>query len=200
MCCVFGCSLFPSKRAPKHTVKPQHIRNRRGTAGYWRFLGVLRFRVCFGVCRPPFERFLAYLLCPLWRPWPSNPYLSQFPCFFRCDLRGIESAILNRESGDSESGGSNHAIPRSRLNIDRLRFRLAILSQSSAILLYCDSLARDSENRAIRDSMPLRLRRFPCLFVRFSPLLQGFQCFSRERDPCFFGEGSLFQERKGLRA
>ena len=47
------------------------------------------------------------------------------------DLSGAESAIR-----DSESGDSNRAIPRSRLNIDRLRFGLAILTQFPAILLF----------------------------------------------------------------
>ena len=42
-------------------------------------------------------------------------------------LGGTELAILNRESGDS-----NRAIPRSRLNIDRVRVGLAILSRFSA--------------------------------------------------------------------
>ena len=48
---------------------------------------------------------------------------------------GTESAILNYESGDSESDDSNRAFPRSQLNIDKLRFRLAILSPFSAILV-----------------------------------------------------------------
>ena len=48
VCCVFGCSLFPSKRAPKHTRK----RNTPETAdsGDGRlpaFSGVLRFQVLF---------------------------------------------------------------------------------------------------------------------------------------------------------
>ena len=48
---------------------------------------------------------------------------------------GTESVILNRESGDSEPCGPNRAIPWSRgiLNIDELRFGLAILSRFSAI-------------------------------------------------------------------
>ena len=52
---------------------------------------------------------------------------------------GSESAILNRDSGDSELSGSNGAIRRSRLNTDRPRFGLAILNRFSAILFYCDS-------------------------------------------------------------
>ena len=46
------------------------------------------------------------------------------------DLSGTASATLNRESGDS-----NPVIARSQLNIDSLRFGLAILSRFSAILL-----------------------------------------------------------------
>ena len=49
-------------------------------------------------------------------------------------LAGTESAILNREWGDS-----NRAIPRSRPNIDRLQFGLATLNRLSAILHDCDS-------------------------------------------------------------
>ena len=52
VCCVFGCSLFPSKRAPKHTRK----RNTPENADFWSgqfsaFSGVLRFRVLFGACQ-----------------------------------------------------------------------------------------------------------------------------------------------------
>ena len=52
VCCVFGCSLFPSKRAPKHTRK----RNAPENADFWNglfsaFSGVLRFRVLFGACQ-----------------------------------------------------------------------------------------------------------------------------------------------------
>ena len=56
-------------------------------------------------------------------------------------LSGTESAILNRESSDSESCGSNRAIPRSRRNIlmgcdsdgdSKSTFR-------DYTLLYCDS-------------------------------------------------------------
>ena len=54
-------------------------------------------------------------------------------------LGDTESAILNRESGDSKSGDSSCAIPRSRVNTDRLRFGLAILNRFSAISLHCDS-------------------------------------------------------------
>ena len=54
-------------------------------------------------------------------------------------LSGTESAILNRESGDSESCDSNHAMPRSWLNIDRVQVGLAIQNRFSAILLYCNS-------------------------------------------------------------
>ena len=45
-------------------------------------------------------------------------------------LSGTESAILNRESSDSESGDSNRAIP----SIDRMRFWMAILNRFSMIL------------------------------------------------------------------
>ena len=56
-------------------------------------------------------------------------------------LSGTESAILtlSRESGDSESCDLNRAIPKSRLNTDRLRFGLAILNRFSTSLLYCNS-------------------------------------------------------------
>ena len=37
-------------------------------------------------------------------------------------LSGTESAILNRESGDSESCDSNREVPRSALSIVRMRF------------------------------------------------------------------------------
>ena len=86
------------------------------------------------------------------------------------ELSGTESAILNRESGDS----GNRAIRRSQLNIDRLRFTLAILNRRSAILLYydstpfCTSRCGNSGDSwpvilgivwfAIRDSVPLRRR------------------------------------------
>ena len=52
VCCVFGCSLFPSNRAPKHTRKrntPENADSRNGQA--LAFSGVLRFRVCFGACQ-----------------------------------------------------------------------------------------------------------------------------------------------------
>ena len=58
----------------------------------------------------------------------------------KCSMpSGTVLAILNRESGDSELGDSNREIPRSQPNIDRLRFRWAILNRISAILLYCNS-------------------------------------------------------------
>ena len=52
VCCVFGCSLFPSKRAPKHTRKrntPENADFRNGL--FSAFSGVLRFRVLFGACQ-----------------------------------------------------------------------------------------------------------------------------------------------------
>ena len=58
------------------------------------------------------------------------------------ELSGTELAILNRESGDSETCDSNRVIPRSRLNIDRLPFGLAILNRFPAIPLCCDSTHR----------------------------------------------------------
>ena len=59
---------------------------------------------------------------------------AMFPCFGP-ELSGTESAILNRESGDSASRDSNRAIPRSRLNIDRSRFGLATFCCDSTHIL-----------------------------------------------------------------
>ena len=54
VCCVFGCSLFPSKRAPKHTRKRNTPENADSVNGRLpAFLGVLRFRVLFGTCQLP---------------------------------------------------------------------------------------------------------------------------------------------------
>ena len=40
---------------------------------------------------------------------------------------------------------------------------------------------------------------FPCFFLRFSFLFQGFQEFREERNPCFFGEKPLlFPKKQGL--
>ena len=52
VCCVFGCSLFPSKRAPKHARKcntPEIADS--GNDRWSAFSGVLRLRVCFGTCQ-----------------------------------------------------------------------------------------------------------------------------------------------------
>ena len=97
--------------------------------------------------------------------------ISKFPfmalkLFSRWDLGGTESTILDGESSDSESCASKVAF-----SIDRNAIRMAILNRFSFILLFCDSThlfcfwlqnlwrlqAHDSGNRAIRDSMPLRL-------------------------------------------
>ena len=52
VCCVFGCSLFPSKRAPKTHPKTQHTRKRRFSERSMTCVsGVLRFRVLFGACQ-----------------------------------------------------------------------------------------------------------------------------------------------------
>ena len=52
VCCVFGCSLFPSKRAPKHTRKRNTPENAdSGNGRLLAFSGVLRFRVLFGACQ-----------------------------------------------------------------------------------------------------------------------------------------------------
>ena len=49
VCCVFGCSLFPSKGGakthPKTRHTPEHAASRNGPSPA--FSGVLRFRVCF---------------------------------------------------------------------------------------------------------------------------------------------------------
>ena len=44
-------------------------------------------------------------------------------------VSGAKSPVFNRESCDSESCNLNRMIPRLRLNIDRLRFGLAILNR-----------------------------------------------------------------------
>ena len=50
--CVFGCSLFPSKRAPKSTRKRNTPENADSGNGWLPALsGVLRFRVLFGACQ-----------------------------------------------------------------------------------------------------------------------------------------------------
>ena len=104
---------------------------------------------------------------PYWPCWPIQT--KEFPAASKHyqHLSGTESAILSRESGDAESGNSNRTIPMPPLNVDRLRFGLAILNRFSAILLRFDSIlcfslqkflrfqACDSGNRAIRDSVPL---------------------------------------------
>ena len=54
------------------------------------------------------------------------------------NLSGTELAILNRESGDSESCDSKVAA-KVALNIDRLRFGLVIPNRFFAILLCCVS-------------------------------------------------------------
>ena len=86
-------------------------------------------------------------------------------------LSGTESAILNRESSDSESCDSNRAISKVALSIDKDAIQIAILNRVSAILRYCDSIrffasrcriSGDSRPAilgivrfAIRDSVPL---------------------------------------------
>ena len=75
--------------------------------------------------------------------------------------------------------------PRSRLNLDRFRFGLAILNRFSVILLHCDSvllaveilviLAHDSGNRAIHDSRfyatkVLSMRQMVATANRYFPL------------------------------
>ena len=41
---------------------------------------------------------------------------------------------------------------------------------------------------------------FPCFFLRFSFLFQGFEGFRKERNPCFFGANPcFFQKSKGWR-
>ena len=84
-------------------------------------------------------------------------------------------------------GDSNHTIPRSRLNIDSLRFGLATLNRLSAIILYRDSplfvflaaeiLAIPALRFAIRDSVPLRDRRDngPKCSERFSDIFRESQ-------------------------
>ena len=60
VCCIFGCSLFSSKRAPKHTRKsntPEIADS--GNLRLSAFSGVLHFRVCFGAC----ERKGKSLMC-----------------------------------------------------------------------------------------------------------------------------------------
>ena len=60
------------------------------------------------------------------------------------ELGGTESAILSRDSGESESCDSesfeSYMIRRVWLNIDRLQGRLAILNRFSAMLLHCNSI------------------------------------------------------------
>ena len=66
VCCVFGCSLFSSKGAPKHTRKrntPKNADSRNGPLPA--FSSVLRFRVCFGACQ--FNSSLCCLLRKFWR-------------------------------------------------------------------------------------------------------------------------------------
>ena len=88
-------------------------------------------------------------------------------------LSGTESAILTRESGDSDSCDLNCAIGCSYVasKIDGLRFGLAILNRFSATLAaYCDSTrflllaveilairGLQFWNHAIRDSAPLMI-------------------------------------------
>ena len=44
VCCVFGCSLFPSKRAPKHTRKRNTLENTDFQSGQFS-----AFRACFAI-------------------------------------------------------------------------------------------------------------------------------------------------------
>ena len=92
------------------------------------------------------------------------PICSAVPSFL-VSLSGTESAILNRESSDSESCDSNRAIPRSLETLtccDSDGDSESIFRDSTLLRFhsfFCFSLrnfwrfqARDSGNRAIRDS------------------------------------------------
>ena len=106
--------------------------------------------------------FLLFGACVFTLP----PHISQVSSH----LSGTESAILNRESGDSESCDPNRAIPRSLQALigcdsdgdSESIFRDSILLRFHSIL--CFSLrnfwrfqARDSGNRAVRDSRSVPL-------------------------------------------